>query len=290
MGKLTTLKGKLKDEGSQMKLNMVHLCSSENDKIIDKAIFKATTHTSHDPPSDKYVTFLQSTVDTSYGPQAVTAIVQRLCLTKDVRVAAQCLILLHKMVKSENGYREEEDSIRNLIYNQGGSNLNLNDLNEDSSSFAKELSPWVQWYKLYLDCFLFNAGVLGVTPNIKENSEEKRVEAERVASYTTDCIFEQTDFLVDVFEYISGRPETPTDKPNRIVIEMIELVVKDYFSVMRLIKIRLEELNERPDRPDEFVSVLVRLENCMEGLSEFSWRNKNSNEDFWSLVLELKDG
>lgn len=150
MGKLTTLSGILKDEASQMKLNVVHLCSSENAKTIDLALLKATTHTSHKPPSDKYVTFLQSTVNTCYGPDTVAAIGQRLRLTTDVCVAAKCLILLHMMIKSEYGYNGEDslrdnNSHRTLIYNQGGSNLKLNDLNVNSSRFTRELSPWVQW-------------------------------------------------------------------------------------------------------------------------------------------------
>lgn len=150
MGKYTTLRGVLKDEGSQMKLNMVHLCGSENAKTIDLALVKATSHTSHNPPLDKYVAFLQSTIDTCYGPQTVAAIVQRLRLTRDVCVAAKCLILLHKMIKSEHGYNGEDSlrensNHRNLIYNQGGSKLKLNDLNVNSSRFTRELSPWVQW-------------------------------------------------------------------------------------------------------------------------------------------------
>ncbi|ESQ31329.1 hypothetical protein EUTSA_v10005617mg [Eutrema salsugineum] len=295
MRKFTTLSGILKDEASQMKLNMVHLCSSENAKTIDLALLKATTHTPHEPPSDKYVTFLQSTVDTCYGLETVVAIVKRLRLTTDVCVAAKCLILLHKMIKSENGYKGENSrrgnpSHRTLIYNQGGSNLILNDLKVDSSSFTTELYPWVQWYKQYLDCYLSIAEVLSIIPSIQENSEDKRYETQRVSSYTTDCIFKQIDLLVDLFELISGRPETPTSKPNKIVIEMIEVIVKDYLSAMRLIQIRFVELNERIAKPDELVPVLVRLEKCKEGMSEFSWRGKYLVEDFWSLVLKLKDG
>lgn len=150
MGKLTTLNGILKDEASQMKLNVVHLCSSVNAKTIDLALLKATSHTSHNPPSDKYVTFLQSTIDTCYGPETVAAILHRLRLTTDACVAAKCLILLHKMIKTESGYNGEDNlrdcnSHRTLIYNQGGSNLKLNSLNGNSSRFTRELSPWVQW-------------------------------------------------------------------------------------------------------------------------------------------------
>ncbi|KAG7539296.1 ENTH/VHS [Arabidopsis suecica] len=294
MGKLTTLNGILKDEASQMKLNVVHLCSSVNAKTIDLALLKATSHTSHNPPSDKYVTFLQSTVDTCYGPETVSAILHRLRLTTDVCVAAKCLILLHKMIKAESGYNEEDslrdsNSHRTLIYNQGGSNLKLNDLNVNSSRFTRELSPWVQWYKQYLDCYLSIAEVLGVTPNIKDKTEDKRLETQRVSHYTTDCIFKQIDFLVNLFEHISDRPKTPTSKLNKIIIEMIELMVQDYFSVIKLIRIRFEELNERVAKPYELVPVLERLENCKEGLNEFSWRSKYLIEDFWCLVSKLKD-
>lgn len=143
-------------------------------------------------------------------------------------------------------------------------------------------------YKQYLDCYLSIAEALGVTPNIKDRSEDKRLETQRVSSYTTDCIFKQIDFLVDLFEHISGRPEAPKSKLNKIVVDMIELMVQDYFSVMRLMKVRFEELNERVPKTYELVPVLARLENCKEGLSEFSWRSKYLVEDFWSLVSKLK--
>ncbi|CAN6894867.1 unnamed protein product [Brassica oleracea] len=108
MEKFTTLSGILKDKSSQMKLKVVHLCSSENTKNIDQAILKATTHTSHKPPSDKYVKFLQSTVKTYYCPQTISGIVPRLCVTTDVCVASKCLILIHNMIKSEKGYEGED--------------------------------------------------------------------------------------------------------------------------------------------------------------------------------------
>ncbi|KAL0692080.1 hypothetical protein Bca4012_059260 [Brassica carinata] len=295
MGKFTTLSGILKDEASQMKLNVVHLCSSENAKTINLALLKATTHTSHKPPSDKYVNLLQSTVDTRYGPETIAAVVERLRFTTDVCVAVKCLILLHMiMSNSENGHKGEGGSVHvtnhNLIYNQGGRHLKLNELNMDSSRFTRELSPWIQWYKRYLDCYFHTAEVLGVTLNIKETSEDNRLETQRVSSYTTDCIFKQIGFSVDLFEHISARPETPTSKSNKIIIKMIELMVKDCFSVMRLIKIRFEELNTRKVKPDEMIPVLVRLEKCKESLSDFSWQRRHLVEDFWCLVLKLKQG
>ncbi|KAL0698308.1 hypothetical protein Bca4012_054430 [Brassica carinata] len=293
MGKITTLSGILKDKASQMKLNVVHLCSSVNTKTIDEAILKATTHTSHKPPSDKYVKYLQSTVKTCYCPQTISAIVQRLCVTTDVCVASKCLILIHNMIKSENGYEGEDglrgtNSHRNLIYNQVESNLKLDDLNIDSSRSTKELAPWVQWYNEYLNIYLSIAEVLGVAPNIKEKIEEKRLETQRVSSYTTDCIFKQVDFLVNLFEQISVKPETPTGKPNIIVIRMIGLMEQDYISVMRLIKIRFEELDKRADDPAELIPVFARLEKCRESLSEFRWRCEHLDKEFWDLVLKLK--
>ncbi|CAN8277559.1 unnamed protein product [Cochlearia groenlandica] len=290
MGKFTTLSGILKDEALLMKLNVVHLCYSKNSKTIHLAISKATNHTSQNPPHEEYVTFLQSTIDTCYGPETVIAILQRLRLTTDVSVAAKCFILIHKMIKFENGYKGDDNiSHRDLIYNQGGSNLKLSDLNVNSSRFTKVLFPWVQWYKQYLDCYLSNAEVLGVTPNLQEKSEDNTIEIQRVSSYTTDCIYKQIDFLVYLFEHISGKPETPTLKLNKIVVEIIDLIILDYFSVMRLIKIRLEELNERLTKTDKLISILERIENCKDGLDEFAWRRKYLVEDFWCLVMKLKD-
>ena len=151
MGTFTTLSGKLKDKASHMKLNVVHMCSSVNTKTIDEAILKATSHTSNKSPSEKYVKFLQSTMATGYSPQTISGIMQRLCVTTNVCVASKCLILIHNMIKSEKGYEGEgghrgTNSHRNLIYNQGESNLMLDDLNVDSSRFTIELVPWVRWY------------------------------------------------------------------------------------------------------------------------------------------------
>ncbi|KAF8079771.1 hypothetical protein N665_1002s0021 [Sinapis alba] len=294
MGKFTTLSGILKDKASQVKLNVVHLGSSGNSKTIDKAILKATTHSSNKPPSDKYVKCIQSTVKTRYCPQTISAIMQRLRVTMDVCVASKCLILIHNMIKSENGYEGEDvlrgtDSHRNLIYNQGESNLKLNNLNVNSSRFTRELAPWVQWYKGYLNIYLCIAEVLGVAPNIKEKFEEKRLETQRVSSYTTDSIFKQVYFLVNLFEHISVRPETPMGKPNIIVIRMIGLMEQDYISVMRLIKIRFEELDKRTADHAELIPVLVRLEKCRESLREFRWRCEHLDKEFWGLVLKLKD-
>ncbi|CAH8385314.1 unnamed protein product [Eruca vesicaria subsp. sativa] len=284
------LSGKLKDTASQMKLNVVHLCSSVDAKNIDEAVLKATSHTSNKPPSDRYVEFLKQTAVTCFCHQTISAIVQRLCVTTDVCVASKCLILIHIVIKCENGYKGEglrgTNSPRNLIYNQGESTLKLNDLNVDASRFTKELAPWVQWYKEYLKIYFCTAEVLGVTPNIK--LEEKLLETQRVSSYNTDCIFKQVDFLVNLFENISARPKTPTVKTNRIVITIMGLLQEDYISVIRLFMIRFEELGQRAV-PAELISVLVRLENCREALSQFCWRCIRLDEDFWGSVSNLKD-
>lgn len=144
-------------------------------------------------------------------------------------------------------------------------------------------------YKEYLNIYSCIAEVLGVAPNIKEKFEEKRLETQRVSSYTTDCIFKQVDFLVNLFEHISVRPETPMEKPNIIVTRMIGLMEQDYISVMRLMKIRFEELDKRTADPAEVIPVLVRLEKCRESLSEFRWRCEHLDKEFWDLVLKLKD-
>ncbi|KAH0863436.1 LOW QUALITY PROTEIN: hypothetical protein HID58_080647 [Brassica napus] len=269
-------------KASQMKLNVVYLCSSVNTKNIDEAILKATTHTSNKPPSDKYVKFLQSTMATCYCPQTISGIVQRLCVTTDVCVASKCLILIHNMIKSEKGYEGEDghrgtNSHRNLIYNQGESNLKLDDLNS-----------WFHGFNGTKNILIFTYALRRRTPNIKEKFEEKRLETQRVSSYTTDCIFKQVDFLVNLFEQINARPDTSMERPNIIVIRMIGLMEQDYVSVIRLIKIRFEELDKRTADPAEMIPVLVRLDKCRESLSEFCWRCEPLDKEFWDLVLKLK--
>lgn len=67
-------------------------------------------------------------------------------------------------------------------------------------------------------------------------------------------------------------PETSMGKPNIIVIRMIGLMEQDYVSVMRLIKIRFEELDKRTADLVELIPVLVRLGKRRKSLSEFCWR------------------
>jgi hypothetical protein len=86
---------------------------------------------------------------------------------------------------------------------------------------------------------------------------------------------------------------------NKIVDEIRELVIQDYFTVVRLVMIRLEVLSERLIKPgiepvgdcgrNDLSLVLVRLEECKKSLSGFFWRCRRLAEDFWCLVEILKD-
>jgi len=83
---------------------------------------------------------------------------------------------------------------------------------------------------------------------------------------------------------------------NKIVDEIRELVIQDYFTVVRLVMIRLEVLSERLIKPgikpvsdsglNDLRLVLVRLEECKKSLSV--WRCRRLAEDFWCLVEILK--
>ncbi|XP_010456745.1 PREDICTED: putative clathrin assembly protein At5g10410 [Camelina sativa] len=85
---------------------------------------------------------------------------------------------------------------------------------------------------------------------------------------------------------------------NKIVDEVRELVIQDYFAVMMLIVVRLQVLSERliklggkpvDDSGLNVLSlVLVRLEECKESLSGYFWRYRRLAEDFWCLAEMLK--
>lgn len=140
--------------------------------------------------------------------------------------------------------------------------------------------------------------VLGSFPNLMETSKEKAKEKDCVSSYQTGYIMRQTDSLVSFFEHICTRPETPPMYQNKIVDEIRELVIQDYFMVMRLVMVRLQVLRERLINPgfgpvgdsgsNDLSQVLVRLEECKESLSGLFWRCRRLAEDFWCLVEMLK--
>lgn len=136
--------------------------------------------------------------------------------------------------------------------------------------------------------------ILGSFPNLMESSKEKAKEKDCVLSYKTRYIMRQTDSLVSFFEHICTRPETPPLYQNKIVDEIRELVIKDYFMVMRLVMVRLQVLRERLIIPgfesglNDMSSVLMRLEECKASLSEFFWCCRRLTEDFWCLVDILK--
>lgn len=131
-----------------------------------------------------------------------------------------------------------------------------------------------------------------------ESSKEKSKEKDCVSSYQTGYIMRQTGSLVSFFEHICTRPDIPPLFQNKIVDEIRELVIQDYFTVVRLVMVRLQILSERLIKPgiepvsdsslNDLWLVLTRLEECKESLSGFFWRCRRLAEDFWCLVEILK--
>ncbi|VVB13950.1 unnamed protein product [Arabis nemorensis] len=284
--------GKVKDKASISKVRLFHSFSSKSVRYIHLALLKSTTHTSHKPPNCDYVSAVVSYSNSPYGPAAFAAVLWRLRVTKDALVATKTLIVFHKLIKSSRATFGGFD--RDRCQN----NLKLNDFSNKSSYFTLELSQWVGWYASYLDCLSWISEVLGSFPNLKESSKEKAKEKDCVWSYQTAYIMRQTDSLVTFFEHICTRPEIPPRFQNKIVDEIRELVIQDYFTVIRLVMVRLQVLSERLTKPgfehvgdfglNDLSPVLVRLEECKESLSGFSWCCKRLAEDFWCLVEKLK--
>ncbi|CAE6094258.1 unnamed protein product [Arabidopsis arenosa] len=286
----TRIIGKFKDKASIGKARLVHSFSSTAVKYIHLALLKSTTHTSNKPPNSDYVSDVISYSNSRYAPAAFAAALWRLRVTKNAIVATKSLIVIHKLIKSSRDNFEGLDRDRN--------NLKLNEFSDKSSTLALELSQWIRWYGLYLDRLSWVPKVLGSFPNLLENPKEKVKEKDRVSSYQTGCIMRQTDFLVSFFEHICTRPEAPPMYENKIVDEIRELVIQDYFMVVRLVMVRLQVLSERLIKPgvkyigdpglNDLILVLVRLEECKESLSGFFWRCRRLAEDFWCLVEMLK--
>lgn len=70
-----------------------------------------------------------------------------------------------------------------------------------------------------------------------------------MSSYQTGNIIRQIDSLVSFFEHICTRPETPPLFQNKIVDEIRELVIQDYFTVVILVMVQLQVLSERLIKP-----------------------------------------
>uniref|UniRef100_A0A1J3IXR1 Putative clathrin assembly protein n=2 Tax=Noccaea caerulescens TaxID=107243 RepID=A0A1J3IXR1_NOCCA len=282
--------GKVKDKASIGKVQLIHSFSSKSVRYIHLALLKSTTHSSHKPPDSNYVSDVLSYSNSRYSPAAFAAVMSRLRVTKNAFVAAKSLIVYHKLMKSSTDKFEGFD--------RGRHNLKLNDFLDKSSNLTVELSRWVNWYALYLESLSWISKVLGSFPNLIESSKEKAKEKDSVSSYQTGYIMRQTESLVSFFEHICTRPETPPLFQNKIVDEIRELVIQDYFTVIRLVMIRLQVLSERLIKPgmepvgdpgsNDLSLVLVRLEECKESLSGFFWRCRRLAEDFWCLVGILK--
>ncbi|KAJ0265966.1 putative clathrin assembly protein [Hirschfeldia incana] len=282
--------GKVKDKASICKAILFHSFSSKSVKYIHLALLKSTTHNSHKPPDCNYISDVVSYSNSRHGPAAFAAVMWRLQATKNVFVAIKSLIVFHKLIKSSRGTCEGLDHGRN--------SLKLNEFSDKSSSLTIELSRWVIWYGLYLDSLSWISKVLGSFPNSMESSKEISKEKDCVSSYQTGYVMRQTNSLVSFFEHICTRPDTPPLFQNKIVDEIRELVIQDYFMVVRLVMVRLKVLNERLIKPgiepvgdsslNDLWLVLMRLEECKESLSGFFWRCRRVAEDFWCLVEILK--
>ncbi|XP_010519296.1 PREDICTED: putative clathrin assembly protein At5g10410 [Tarenaya hassleriana] len=289
MAKLKSLIGKLKDKASEGKAGMVHALRP-NTRSLHLALLKSTTHNCTKPPADDCVAAVISySGSRRYAPATVSAVLSRLQDTRDACVAAKSLIILHKIIKPDHNLnREFYIKDHHFIYSEGRNNLKINNFRDHSSHLTLELSPWIRWYVRYLDCLSSAYRVLGYFPNFTSYSKERAVEKNRVSSYKTGYLVHQTGFVVSFFECICQRPENPALYQNKIVDGIRELVAQDYFSVMPLVMVRLEVLNERLTKPDlgytgsdELGPVLVRLEQTKEKMIGFSWRCKVLVEDFW---------
>ncbi|CAH8281563.1 unnamed protein product [Eruca vesicaria subsp. sativa] len=282
--------GKVKDKASICKARLFHSFSSRAVTYIHLALLKSTTHTSHKPPDSNYISDVVSYSNSPYGPAAFSAVMWRLHVTKNAFVAIKSLIVFHELIKSSKDKFEGLDRGRN--------SLKLNDFSDTTSDLTIELSRWVIWYGLYLDSLSWISKVLGSFPNLTESSKEKSKEKDCVSSYQTGYIMRQTESLVTFFQHICTRPDTPPLFQNKIVDEIRELVIQDYFTAVILVMVRLQVLSERLIKPGiqhvgdssmhDLRLVVMRLDECKESLSGFFWRYRRLAEDFWCLVEILK--
>ncbi|VVB00448.1 unnamed protein product [Arabis nemorensis] len=121
-------------------------------------------------------------------------------VTKNAFVATKTFIVFHKLIKSSRDMFGGLDC--------GLNNLKLNDFTDKSFYLTLELSQWARWYASYMDCLSWI-------------SKTNRFSCDFLRAY----IMRQTD----------TRPKIPPRFQGKTVDEIRELVIQDYFTVIRLV-------------------------------------------------------
>lgn len=123
---------------------------------------------------------------------------------------------------------------------------------------------------------------------VKENKEH------RISSFLNADLIKELDSLIVLIEEICKAPNNLAADGDRLVMEIMGLLLSDYLSSVNEIQLRLGEFNERVSSLSfgdsvELVCGLKRLQDCRERLSALYVVSKPSIEMMWGSVQELKD-
>lgn len=123
---------------------------------------------------------------------------------------------------------------------------------------------------------------------VRENKEH------RISSFLNVDLIKELDSLVVLIEEICKVPDNLAAEGDKLVKEIMGLLLSDYVSSVNEILLRLGEFNERLSSLSfgdsvELVCGLKRLQDCRERLSVLYVVNKPSIELMWGSVQELKD-
>lgn len=123
---------------------------------------------------------------------------------------------------------------------------------------------------------------------VRENKEH------RISSFLNVDLIRELDSLIVLIEEICKVPDNMAAEGEKLVKEIMGLLLSDYLSSVNEILLRLGEFNERLSSLSfgdsvELVCGLKRLQDCRERLSVLYVVNKPSIEMMWGSVQELKD-
>ncbi|KAG2724982.1 hypothetical protein I3760_01G045600 [Carya illinoinensis] len=284
--------GMIKDRVSQSKAAIL---SKPSNLSLHLALLRATTHDPFSPADNKHIDTILSFGHSSRATAAIAieVVMDRLQRTRDSSVALKCLLIVHHVVKHGDFILLDQLSVRPFT---GGRNyLNLSNFRDNSSPVTWELSSWVRWYAQYIETILSTSRVLGYFFASSSCSIDKDKQEEKISALTNSYLLIQIVSLVGLVEEICKRPDSLHVEGNKLVNQIMGIVVEDHFSAISEVSVRVSEFRERLSglsfgESVELVCTLRRLENCKERLFELSSSKGAMMESFWGFISEIKNG
>ncbi|KAJ4822026.1 hypothetical protein Tsubulata_001601 [Turnera subulata] len=269
--------------------SVIKSISTKSNSKFRVEVLRATARNSSSVPSDKRIAAILSFGDgarhTACG--CIEALMDRLHGTKDALVALKCLFTIHSIITKGSFILRDQLSFYPSF---GGRNfLNLSEFRDGSGPQAWELSSWVRWYAGAIEQNLMVSRFLGHDLYSSSfSSKNEKDKQEKVFTFLSADLLEETDILVDFIEVICDAPDSLHLQKNDLVYEIVRLVAEDYRLVQREVFVRVGELGNRLtslsfSELTRFMGALQRVENC-KGKLGVLFVNRARNDALWDLI------